>query len=319
MKSVILLTILLSGQILAQTAVPVEVKTDASSTTPVPETPEWLELKIFGTAFSKARKLNVPPSISVEQVTTELAKSYLKIKSVPGTLSDFKPFAPTEAVLNQYDGFIVRPYDFYLLNEKFAFVLELYSSEKCYQENQVVTKKSSGIKTLDQLAGKNVVFQDSWSVINFIVNSKTKFKQHLVANSPRSTLEALNSGKADAIIETTNKFSDFTASLSIGIYKNGKAQAGDNYQVIHTSNDRIPCYGLAVKLGKYSSIRERFSDYAQKNPELSKSVFNAVGGFYSVSPISIEEWGNIKKTIINDGVYQKYKEGKLPIVFNPYK
>lgn len=319
----LLLVLLLSGHVFAQAPAPAKTEqseankevTQAEGEKPAEEETPVLNISVFGTAFPQSPDINPPAAITKEQLDAEFNKLKIKFTTQAGEIDSWKRNPPAESVIEKYDSYIIKLNDIPLLSKNYRPILGLEKELACSQEVQIATLKSSKITKLDQLEGKNVAIEEIPVVMHFLSSLKVKNVQYLAVKNPKDAVNALKEGTVSAIIEKVRKRGPgITLSRSIGKYKNGKPS---DYRVIGISNFKLPCDVLAAhsRINR-EDLSQRMLNYMKESPEISKSVFNQLGSFYKVYPISSADW-NRMKGLMSTEIMDKYKKGDLKLNIKP--
>ncbi len=278
---------------------------------PLPELQE-LFLDIKGTAYIGEEWNTKFPSLSPKDLDAELSKLKLKLKLTPIDISILHRSQPPFSLVDA-TALIIEPFEKQVMGKEYSLVMALDPGGRCYREVQIVTLKSSGFKSIKQLDGKDLAFLDGRESVVYLTKTPIKYNRLFMGGSEEELKAALTSKKVQAFIAPVYQLPQTLISQALGTQQNGST-SGD-FEVIHVTNNQVPCWAIALKRGADFKAIYRLLEYGEKNKEQAKLLLGSIGNFQSMYPIPYENWQRLKEKIGNSGLYRDFKAGKLKLPF----
>jgi hypothetical protein len=297
-------------------AAPAKPSTPAKPSAPVAAPPaekvpplKELSLDLKGTAYTGPGWEKRFPDLAKTEFAAELKQLNLKLDLSPVDMSTLYRSKP-EFSVSDATAIIIEPFEMRVISRDYALVMGVDPEERCHREVQVVTLKASGIKRLEQLDGKNVAFLDGREAVVYLTKASGKYKGLLQASREEELKAALTAMRAQAFVAPVYRLPTTLVSEALGTQKIGKTDG--EFEVIHVTDNKVPCWGIALKKGVSPEPLFRLMEYAKANPERGKRLLSSVGNFQGMYPLAYENWPALREHLGRE-IYTDFKSGKLKL------
>ncbi len=216
--------------------------------------------------------------------------------------------------LRKPDAYILKPYEMNRLDGQYSLVMSVDNGQRCYQEVQVVTLRSRSYSSLQSLEGKRIALDDKRPSVVFLQGSPVKYHEIFMTTDQKKRIDALTTGKVDALITIVNRLPGRDDSLEFG--DQSRDENFSQYRVSHVTDHKIPCWGIALRRGIPNNFLSKLLLFRKNNPQIGRRLLKTIGNFEDLHHVNYLEWIILREKM-GRTIYRQFKFGELDLKVKP--